>query len=52
MVTPEKAEPLVDFDWGVSPFSGWIQATFGGVFTPFHGTGSWVNMTRVAKKPR
>ena len=22
--------PLVDFDQGVSPFSGWIQTTFGG----------------------
>ena len=30
LLTPDEAEPLVGFDWGVSPFSGWIQTTFGG----------------------
>ena len=29
-VNPRINKPLVDVDRGVSPFSGWIQLTFGG----------------------
>ena len=42
--TPE-AEPLVDFHRGASPFSGWIQTTFGGTSPLTMGRvyQSWVN---------